>query len=186
MTGTNLRPVRTTIFFGLICGLAFVPLSTSLSALINFPKAFAITLWFFFTVYCMLLARMGQKKLTDVFFPLIFLFLIAVSGQFYLSFIVMSVCVLSWIRSGICFKGRRFLIAELITFLPGMAALVCFMPHSTITWALSIWMFFLIQSLYFNVVDFGQDRPEKFDVEDFEQAKRGAEQILSERRPLFF
>ncbi|MBU0992310.1 MAG: hypothetical protein KJ737_07430 [Proteobacteria bacterium] len=186
MTDTNHRPVRTTIVFGLFCGLAFIPLSTGLSILIYFPRAFAITLWLFVAVYSILLARIARKKMTDVFFPLIVLFLLSISGQFYLSFIVMSAGVLSWVRSGICFKGRRFLIAEMITFFPGAAALVCFMPHSAVTWALSIWLFFLVQSLYFNLTDLGQDRSEKSGVDDFEQAKRAAERILSERPRILF
>ena len=55
---------------------------------------------------------------------------------------------------------------------------VQFNPHSTLTWALGIWMFFLIQSLYFTVMtDMGEDNVTP-PVDAFEQARIKADGIL--------
>jgi len=53
-----------------------------------------------------------------------------------------------------------------------------FSPYSTLTWALGIWMFFLIQSLYF--IFMTGIRPEEKHVKEdaFEKARMRAEGIL--------
>ena len=64
--------------------------------------------------------------------------------------------------------------------LGGGVLLACFTPHSTVTWAMAIWMFFLVQSLYFVFFrEVGEAEQEKVELDSFEQAKGQAEKILS-------
>jgi len=51
-------------------------------------------------------------------------------------------------------------------------------PRTAVTWALGIWLFFLIQSLYFMIIDTAfENRPEE-PPDAFEQARMRAEGIL--------
>ena len=88
--------------------------------------------------------------------------------------------VLSWIRSGICFTGTplRALIAELVTVVGG-AALVAFqVPSSTVGWAVGIWLFALVQSLYFFIIPGRDLRDVHTSADPFEEARRELEKVL--------
>ena len=88
--------------------------------------------------------------------------------------------IFSWIRSGICFQiffSRALIIEFFLTW--GSAALItCFTPDSMFTWALGIWMFFLVQSLYFVILG-DRSLKEKVAVDPFEEAMMQAEKIIS-------
>ena len=70
-------------------------------------------------------------------------------------FVVPAAAGLSWIRSGICFPGSlpRRVCAEAITCAAGLALVRLLQPPGPYGLPLSIWMFGLIQALYFVVVD---------------------------------
>ncbi len=51
-------------------------------------------------------------------------------------------------------------------------------PYSTITWALGIWMFFLVQSLYFLLMTNLEPEEVPFNADPFEEARIRAEGIL--------
>jgi hypothetical protein len=62
----------------------------------------------------------------------------------------------------------------------GAALVASFFPHSTVAWALGVWMFFLVQSLYFVLTgDMGDGEEEDVVLDPFEKARRQAEEILS-------
>jgi hypothetical protein len=93
-----------------------------------------------------------------------------------------SLVVLSWIRSGICFKEKPFLKrfgAEIGLGLATGLLVSAAMPAGAIASALGIWLFFLIQALYFVLFDYRSDPEAKIEVDPFEKAKMAAQKILS-------
>ena len=69
--------------------------------------------------------------------------------------------------------------AEIVLCLGGGAVVSYFAPQSMATWALGIWMFFLIQSLYFALFRDIPKHEEELEVDAFERARNQAETILS-------
>ena len=56
------RPVRTTLLFGLVCGLLFIPVSLVFQFTIFWPFIFRLTLFSYLAVYSIILAGWGNKK----------------------------------------------------------------------------------------------------------------------------
>jgi hypothetical protein len=50
---------------------------------------------------------------------------------------------------------------------------------ATVSAALGIWLFFLIQTLYFVIFEYRQEPTSGLEVDPFERARMAAEQILS-------
>ena len=176
------QPIRTTIIFGLICGLLFIPMSMGLSYLLYWPKAFCTSIWLFLAVYSFLLARWGKINTATIIFPLIVLLIFVYIVDSPVPFIVLALGILSWIRSSICFKKTlvKMLTAETIICFGGGALVAFFIPHSTFSWALGICMFFLVQALYFVLFEnVYENDEEKFEVDPFEQAMMRAGKIMS-------
>jgi len=178
------RPVLTTILFGLVCGLSFIPLNLLFTSMFFRPNAICLTLWLFTAGYALLLCRWSQRKLMSVSYPLLFLFFTVLLVQSPGVFFFQALLILSWIRSGICFQdhsGIKFGVEMLLCGGAGalMAALT---PAAASAWALDTWMFFLLQALYFAIFDSKSPRPQNEDelkIDPFEQASRRAEDILS-------
>ena len=145
------RPMLTTIFFGLMCGLFFIPVSMVLHYLIYWPLTFRLTIWSYLALYGLLLTKWGKVSPFSIVFPLLLLLIPIFWGDSNTAFLLLALGILSWIRSGICFQRplRKMLGAELVISLGGGALVAYLDPHSTITWAMGVWMFFLVQSLYF-------------------------------------
>ncbi|MHC1743479.1 MAG: hypothetical protein AB9873_10665 [Syntrophobacteraceae bacterium] len=176
------KPVRTTIVMGLAFGLLFVPVSTALNLLLPWHGAFRLTLWIFLAAYAGVLCRWAGASLAACGFPLAVL----LASSFWLrsdnDFLCFLALILSWVRSGVCFRNPvwRALAAEVVVGLGGTALVVFFAPHSMVAWALGVWMFFLVQSLYFVLIgDLGDAEESEAPVDPFEKARRGAEEILS-------
>lgn len=176
---TSQRPIRTTIFFGLICGLLFIPVRIFFEYTPFWPLFFRLTLFICLAAYSLILASWGDKRRISVLFPLLF-FLFVFCQSSNAAFLLLSLGMLSWIRSGICFQNAfaKSLGVEII-FSIGGGALVAFLnPHSTLTWALGIWIFFMIQSLYFIIMTDIEKNDAAQAVDEFEQARLKAEGIL--------
>ena len=91
--------------------------------------------------------------------------------------------VISWIRSGICYQrpGVMGLAVELLLCLLGAVLVQVFTPGSAAAWALGVWMFFLVQALYFVFLGPADDQQEEsIKTDAFERASRQAEKILTE------
>jgi hypothetical protein len=175
------KPVRTTIWVGLIFGLSFVPLYFQLRYFFFWPKTIWLILSLYLLVYGFLMIRWSRKSVLRLFPPLLCLF----SGIFLfhsiVPFLVIALGILSWIRSGICFQkpaGKR-LGAEIILSLGGGVLVAGFAPGSMFTWASGIWLFFLIQALYFVFFEKIDKTPDEIRIDMFERAKSAAEKILS-------
>jgi hypothetical protein len=148
------------------------------------PNAICLTLWLFTAGYAVLLCRWSKQKLISVSYPILFLLLTVFLVQAIDVFFILALTVISWIRSGLCYPDRRRirLVVELLLCLAGGALVAVVTPASALAWALGIWLFFLLQALYFATFDSSfpalnsQYEPA---VDPFERASRRAEDILS-------
>jgi len=174
------RPVRTTIFYGLICALLFIPLGLIFERTAFWSIFFRLAIFACLAAYAFILANWTRKGLISIIFPLLLVFLFIFGQTSTAAFLLLSLGMLSWIRSGVCFQNGflRPLGGEILFSIGGGALVAYFSPYSTATWALGIWMFFLVQSLYFiAMTDFGSNE-EQVNMDAFEQARMRAAGIL--------
>ena len=119
-----------------------------------------------------------------VSYPVLFLFLTVFLVQSIGAFFFLALAVTSWIRSGLCYQEhcKIKLMVELLLCLAGGTLVALFTPGSALTWTLGIWLFFLLQALFFALFD---SNPATLDsqyeqvADPFERASRQAEEILS-------
>jgi len=176
------RPMLTTIIYGLLCGISFVPTVMVMSSFLYWSTAFRLAIWLSLAGYLVILTKWGRASLLSILFPLLLLLLLVFWGDTNSAFLFLALGVLSWVRSGICFQGGlvKPLLAELTFCLGGGALVAFFTPHSAVTWGLAVWMFFLVQSLYFVFFrDLGEAVGEKVELDPFALARSQAERILS-------
>ncbi|MCP4111609.1 MAG: hypothetical protein GY749_39830 [Desulfobacteraceae bacterium] len=177
------QPVSATIIFGLVCGVCFIPFNMFLNYFVHWPVAFRLTIWIFLALYGILLARWEKAGIIPVAFPLLLMLIFAFLGTSNAAFLFLALGVLSWIRSGICFPGTLHKMsgigAELLICFGGGALVAYFSPHSRVSWAMGIWMFFLVQSLFFVFIGGHGETENKSQADPFEHAKTQAEKILS-------
>ena len=174
------RPTRNTIVFGIVFGLAFIPLHLLLGYITDWSTAFKIILWTYLAVYGLFLARWGRKSPLSIFFPLLLLLIFVFIVNPNSAFLLLALVIFSWIRSGVCFQHSlpRMLKAELLLSLGGAILVTWFTPYSTFTWALGILMFFLVQSLYFVIFE-DRNTIEQVVSDPFEKAMLKAEKIIT-------
>jgi len=178
------RPTRTTIVYALAGGFLVVPAAMLLSPYLHWATAFKLTLWADLAIYTVLLARWGRVRLLSVIIPLALLLGAALWPRTYAGFFFLAVGVLCWIRSGICFQGAplRALAAEVITVLGGSALVMLFGGQSTLSWAIAICLFSLVQALYFFIVPLNRRAAEKKAAagDPFDRAVEEARKVLGE------
>jgi hypothetical protein len=181
----KISPVATSVIFAaaaalLVAAVAILPLRP-------IPRATALNavIYLWLAAYSAFLARSGGRSLRALFAPLFILAaVLAVAGSV-TGFAVPAAAGLSWIRSGICFQGsmRRRVCAEAIACPAGLALVWLLQPPGPYGCALSIWMFGLIQALYFVVVDAERSgRPEPTSQERLEKAHGRADALLREQK----
>jgi hypothetical protein len=175
------RPVRTTLVYGLISALAVTPSAWLLAGPIGWQMAFKLSLWLDLVIYAILLARWSGKGLMAVAFPMALSLGTVLWPGVYAGFFFLALGVFSWIRSGICFSGTpvRAAAAEILTVAGGAGLVTLLNPGSSITWSVSIWLFFLVQALYFFIVRVNHSPGAVPVAEDpFERACREAKRVL--------
>ena len=176
------KPIRSTIIWGLIGGLLYIPLCVALSRFMLWPVSFQVSLWVLLAGYGVLLSRWAPESLRSISLPLLLLFIAAFFIRSTSAFLFISLVMLSWIRSGICFKEKPFLKrfgAEIGLGLATGLLVSGAVPAAAIAGALGIWLFFLIQALYFVLFDYRSDPKARIEVDLFEKAKMAAQKILS-------
>jgi hypothetical protein len=176
------KPIRSTIIWGLIGGLLYIPLGVALSRFMLWPVSFQVSLWVLLAGYGVLLSRWAPESLRSISLPLLLLFIAAFFIRSTSAFLFISLVMLSWIRSGICFKEKPFLKrfgAEIGLGLATGLLVSGSVPAAAIAGALGIWLFFLIQALYFVLFDYRSDPEARIEVDPFEKAKMAAQKILS-------
>jgi hypothetical protein len=175
------RPVRTTIVFALVSAFTVMPAAWLLAGPLGWPMALKLALWTDLACYTVLLARWSGKSPLATLFPLFLLLGAALWPRVTNGFIFLGLGVFGWIRSGICFTRSplRAVFAEIFTIAIGIGLVALMRPASTLAWAIGIWLFYLVQTLYFFIVPLknmaarGRD-----DVDRFERARRDAQRIL--------
>ncbi len=177
------QPVRTTIIFGLISGVFFIPMVILLNFIVPWNMAFQMSIWTYLAIYGFLLTRWGNKRWFSIFFPLVILWIYILLGNTPTSFLIFCLGIFSWIRSGICIKLAPFkqIIIELLLCLGGGGLVGFFAPHSTTGCAIGIWLFALIQSLYFLFFKEFNQISEDTEIDPFDLAGNQAEKILAEK-----
>lgn len=177
------KPVRTTLILAFLSGFVIYPaLGSALIPILGWPMAPKLVLWALMAVYAFFLARWGKAKTLSILFPLALLLGAALWPHVYMGYFFLLLGGLSWIRSGICFQDRplRAVLAEVITIVGGISMLVLWRPGNLLEWGLIIWLFGLVQCLYFYIIAYGfGDRAEKAVLDPFEQARKELERVLS-------
>ncbi len=178
---TVAKPIRTTLIFGLICGLLMALFFSGMRRTFLYYPMFQGLIWTCLAAYGVLLARWSATPLSRVIFPLALpLILLAFNAPSDV-FLLCCLFMLSWVRSGVCFPGKLLgsLGAELAICFGGAALIGFFEPRSALSWGLGVWLFFLVQSLYFMFQAGGDKTVEDEESADpFEAARRNAEEIL--------
>ena len=177
------RHVRTTLVYGLISALIVMPLAGLLAGPIGWSMAFKLVLWLDLFIYAVLLARWSAKGIGAIVFPMALLLGTALWPDVYTGFFFFGLGVFSWIRSGSCFCGTpiRAVAAEILTGGGGACLVALLSPNSTITWAIGIWLFFLVQALYFFIVPATSGTTTVETSQDhFEKARREVQRVLDE------
>jgi hypothetical protein len=179
------RPIFTTIGYGLACGLALVPGCLTLTAVVSWSSAICLLLWLFVSGYALFLSRWSAQPASAMVLPVATLFFAVFIVDSAVSLFLLAQAVISWIRSGVCFLEHRKaeMAFEIVIWIAGGALISAFPPASAAGWALGIWMFFLLQSLYFVFFEDeigGPGRLEEFAQDPFERASRQAAAILDE------
>ena len=174
-------PVTVTIGLGLVFGLLFIPMVRGLGLLMPHPLPVRLTVWIDLSVYAVFLARWGGGPGARALFPLFFMGVLqfAVGGQ--AVFWGLALVTLSWLRGGVCFPDGPFrtLAREFLVCGGGAALTAAFLPGSPVGWALAVWLFTLIQALFFVLSPGVRSRgAESAEADAFEAARRAAERIL--------
>jgi hypothetical protein len=178
-------PVAISVIFAAAAALLVAALT--LLPLRAVPRTSAINAAIFLCLaaYAAFLARSNGRSLRALFGPLFMLAaVLAVAGPV-TGFVVPAAAGLSWIRSGICFPGSmpRRVCAEALTSAAGLALVWLLQPPGPCGWVLGMWMFGLIQALYFVVVDAEiSGQPEPTGRERIEKAHCRADLLLKEQK----
>jgi hypothetical protein len=151
------HPIRSTVVFG---GLGAVANLLIRCAGLSHPlpggaPPFCL-IWMLVAGYSLLLIRWRKVSSARIVFPLLMLGLAGLTAtRGTLGSILLALLVLSWVRTGICYRSpltvgvlRETLLATGGALLAGL-----FSPAAPAAWAMAIWLFFLVQALFFIIFD---------------------------------
>lgn len=181
-----ISPITATAIFG---GLAALLSAGAISLPLHFvawPARLNATLFLCLAAYAAWLARLSARPIRGCAAPLLLLSAVLASAASVTGFVFPAAAGLAWIRSGICFPGPvlRRAAAEILTLSAGLALTTLLRLPGIAGWALGLWLFFLIQALYFVFVDpapaFGGARPAR----DPRQSLRSRTQALLREQKL--
>lgn len=174
-------PIRTTVVVGGLGALAW--LGSDLAMGWHAGRAsllFGLT-WSLAALYALLLVRWSGRGWTAVCFPLVVLGMWGWHRPYAGDTVVVALAILSWVRSGVCFPvapGAAILREVLVCGGGGLLG-AALLTENTLSWAAGIWLFFLVQALFFVFFETGAERRrEKTAADPFERARRRAAKIL--------
>ncbi|MGD9330504.1 MAG: hypothetical protein PVJ53_04280 [Desulfobacterales bacterium] len=174
------RPVRTTIIIGGAGTLAYMIAYWGLRWHWAWPAIASAIIWLTMATYAVALARWSGRGPVAIVFPLLVLGAIGMDLSPSGWTLILALAMLSWIRSGICYPGPvlRSLLREFI--LCGGPGLIILLwgPSTSLSWALGIWFFSLVQALFF--ILFEAETPSRDEPlpDSFERAARRIESLL--------
>lgn len=178
-------PVAASVIFAAAGALLFAAVMSLPVRRIPRPTVLNTALFLGLAAYAGFLARLSGKHHRDLFAPLLIVSAVLAAAGSVTGFVIPAAATLSWVRSGICFPGPvvRRVFAEAITCAAGLALAWMLQPPGLYGWALSVWLFWLMQSLYFLAIDSEfpclPERPARL---RFVTAHRRAETLLREQK----
>lgn len=177
---TFAKPMIVTILFGMLCALAFIPLMMGATSFFSWMFSFRLILWGYLVCYALGLAQWGKGSAKHIVFPLLILLGMSVLERSHTVFLLLYLGMFTLIRTSL--RSRISLLTMMVTeallCLGGGALIFWLNPQTNLAWALGIWMFFLIQSLYFTFPQ-THEQSEEDGFDPFEEAYRRVEKILS-------
>ncbi len=148
---THHRPVRTTIILGGLGALVWLLADWAAGGYWAWPPMTFGIIWLMTASYAMALVRWSGRSILAVVFPLLVLAITGGVTPRYGVALGLTLAVLSWIRSGICFPRAPLLslFRELILCGGGGLVVALWGPSTPLSWGLGIWLFSLVQALFF-------------------------------------
>jgi len=151
----KISPINASLIFAAAAALLFAAVMSLPFRLAPRSTTLNAAMFLCLAGYAALLSRLSGKGLRVLFAPFLILSaVLAVAGSV-AGFVVPAAAGLAWIRSGICFSGpiARRVVAETLTGGAGLLLCVVLQPPGLTGRVLGLWMFFLIQALYFVIID---------------------------------
>lgn len=182
---SKITPAAASVIFAAAAALLFAAVMSLPLRMIYRPTALNTALFLGLAAYAGFLARLSEKNLRDLFAPFLIVSAVLVAAGSVTGFVIPAAAALSWVRSGICVPGSipRRVFAETITCPAGLALAWVLQPPGLYGWTLSVWLFWLIQSLYFLAVAPEPSRgPERPSRPRSETAHRRTETLLREQK----
>lgn len=151
----KISPITAAVVFA---GAAALLSGAALSLPLGFPgwpARLNSAMFLCLAAYAAWLAQLSARPIRAVAAPLLMLAVVPFVAAAPAGFALPAAAGLAWVRSGICFPGpvARRAAAETITAAGGLALCAALRPPGTAGWALAVGMFFLVQALYFAIVD---------------------------------
>jgi hypothetical protein len=179
-------PTIATVIFGagaalLLAGAMSLPLRR-----IPEPAILNGTMFLCLAAYAVLRVRLSKKPTRALVAPLLVLSSVLSVAASVTGFVVPAAAGLAWIRSGICFQGPvpRRVAAETLTAAAGLAICAALRPPGAAGWVLGLWMFFLVQALYFVIIDAAPVAPGEPPSQDSRQPLPSRTQALLREQKL--
>jgi hypothetical protein len=147
-----IRPIVLTVVFGLLCGLLFLPFMSAATLFLTWRAGFRLALVVLLACYAVGLAEWSGGPWPLIALPLVIVLGLAVLERSHTVFLLAYLGLFAVIRSSLCQPGLlRTIALEGLLCLGGGLFVYSLNPRSNAAWALGIWIFFLIQALYFAV-----------------------------------
>ncbi len=172
--------VRQTIVWGIICGLMYVPGVYFALRFFSAEISIRLVLWLFISGYVVLLCRGARVNRGHVGIFLVMLFGSVFFISSFTGYILFGMLVFSFLRTGVCFTQNRLsggLTEILLTFAAGVT-IAKYCGDSLVSQAMGVWMFFLLQSIFFIVFP-SENKKESPTADPFESAKKHMDEIFN-------
>ena len=177
---TDHRPVRTTLILGGLGGLVYCLAGWAGAGRGLWPWMSFGIVWCLITVYAVMLLRWSGRSLPAVVFPLLVLAGVGAAMPTAGLAFGLALAIFSWIRSGICYPRSvaQSLVREAILSGGGGLCLMLWGLSTPLSWGLGIWLFGLMQALFFVLFEPGRPPSETSPLDPFDQALCRIEEIL--------
>ena len=177
---TDHRPVRTTLILGGLWGLVCCLAGWAGAGRGLWPWMSFGIVWCLIAVYALMLLRWSGRSLLEVLFPLLVLAGVGAAMPTAGPAFGLALAIFSWIRSGICYPRSvaQCLVREAVLCGGGGLCLMLWNLSTPVSWGLGIWLFGLLQALFFVLFEPGRPPSEILPLDPFDQALRRIEEIL--------
>jgi hypothetical protein len=179
-------PINASLIFAAAAALLFAAVLGLPIRLIPRLTTLNMAMFLCLAAYSTVLARLSGAPFHAFFGPFLMLSAVLPVAASVGGFVVPAAAGLAWIRSGICFSGpiARCVVAETLTGGAGLLLCAVLQPPGLTGRVLGLWMFFLIQALYFVIIDTAPGPRGESADRDPRQTVRGRVQALLREQKL--